>query len=231
MFGVKGYISPYIPGISGTTVTQADKERIIRAYDAEIRGTDTAFADLYSAIEEHSGTNKAAIVVCADHGESFWEHKNFTSHGNDLYDEELRVPLIIRPPENIPFRQGLKVSGQVALIDIAPTLLSFAGATNPVSWHGKSLISAIQSGNAGATPVVIDTSIMGRHRRGVRNDQWKVIADPPFEKPGELYDLVNDPGETNNLILRSAEIPGEVTPLIKLLKPEVSVKTDAGITP
>ncbi len=135
MFGVKGYISPYIPGISGTTVTQADKERIIRAYDAEIRGTDTAFADLYSAIEEHSGTNKAAIVVCADHGESFWEHKNFTSHGNDLYDEELRVPLIIRPPENIPFRQGLKVSGQVALIDIAPTLLSFAGATNPVSWH------------------------------------------------------------------------------------------------
>jgi arylsulfatase A-like enzyme len=217
-FGVEGYASPPITALNGKGVAPAEGDRIVRAYDAEIRGTDDAFAGLLRAIGESPSAGRTAVVLCADHGESFWDRRDFTGHGNDLYDEELHVPLVIRPPEGTPFVPGLAVTGQVALVDLAPTLLRLAGGVPPASWTGRDLSGSFLSGVAPTAPAVLDTSISGRHRRGVRDGRWKLLADPPFDAPSEAYDLLADPGERTNL---AGALPPEAARLVPLLKPAV----------
>ena len=225
-FGVEGYASPFIPGLSGKPVAPAEADRVVRAYDAEIRGTDDAFAGLLRAIAESPSADRTAIVLCADHGESFWEHRDATGHGNDLYDEELRVPLVVRPPAGVLFTPGLAVAGQAALVDIAPTLVRLAGGAPPASWIGRDLRSSFVSGVAPTAPVVLDERIGGRHRRGVRDGRWKLIADPPFDAPSEAYDLQADPGERSNLA-GSGPLPPGAARLVPLLKPAVRPGADS----
>ncbi len=218
-FGAAGYPAPSILSLSGKPAAAALSDRVVRAYDAEIRGSDDAFASLLEVIDSSLGSNRTAVVLCADHGESFWEHRNFTAHGNDLYDEELHVPLIIRPPAGVPFVPGSVVSGQAALVDVAPTLVAIAGGTPPASWAGRSLLASFVSGTADPVPVILDTSASGRHRRGVRDGNWKLIADSPFDSPSEVYNLASDPDETNNLFADGAPLPSGAASLVPFLKP------------
>ncbi|MCL1910428.1 MAG: sulfatase-like hydrolase/transferase, partial [Kiritimatiellaeota bacterium] len=76
-----------------------------------------------------------AVVICADHGEAFWE-RGFAAHANNLHDEEIMVPLIINTPA---VNKGRVVNQQVGLIDVAPTLAALAGATPPDAWQGVDL--------------------------------------------------------------------------------------------
>lgn len=232
-FGVEGYASPFIPGISGRPAIPGEADRIVRAYDAEIRGADDAFAGLLRALDARPSAGRTAVVLLADHGESFWEHRDATGHGNDLYDEELRVPLLVRPPAGTPFTPGLAVAGQAALVDVAPTLLRLAGGVPPASWTGRDLRASFVSGAAPAAPVILDKRTEGRHRRGVRDGRWKLIADPPFDAPAELYDLAADPGETLNLVADGRPPPPEAARLVPLLKPAVRPGADEskGTTP
>ncbi len=55
--------------------------------------------------------------------------------------------------------------------------------------------------------------------RAVRTDRWKIIAAPPFERPSEVYDLIVDQSETNNLAIAGWNPPAEVVALLPLLKP------------
>ena len=78
----------------------------------------------------------------------------------------------------------------------------------------------MERGTSDGRPVVTETRVRDKlWQRAVRTDRWKVIAIDDFTKPVEAYDLVADPGETNNLVRAGASLPKEAQDLIHHLKP------------
>ena len=138
-----------------------------------------------------------------------------------LHEEELRVPLVIRPAPGDAPAPGRVVPEQVGLIDLAPTLADLAGVPAPTNWVGRSLSPALRGETLPEVPIVLDNRIAddGAILRGVRTSRWKVIAGPPHDHPTELYDLRADPAETNDLIRTDFPIPPEVKDIIPLLEP------------
>ena len=200
-------------------VTPEIRRRTLDAYDGEIAYCDNAISNLLASVAAMPRWNDTVVVIAGDHGESFWE-RGFSGHGNYLYDQELKVPLIIRVPKNRGLKPGGVVKGQVGGIDLAPTLLDLAGVPVPPSWKGRSLVLAMASGVSDGRPVVTETRVRDNlWQRAVRTDRWKVIAIDDFTKPVEAYDLVADPGETNNLVRAGTSIPKDAEALIPYLKP------------
>ena len=200
-------------------VTPEIRRRTLDAYDGEIAYCDNAISNLLASVAAMPRWNDTVVVIAGDHGESFWE-RGFSGHGNCLYDQELKVPLMIRVPKNRGLKPGTVVKGQVGGIDLAPTLLDLAGVPVPPSWKGRSLVSAMERGTSDGRPVVTETRVRDKlWQRAVRTDRWKVIAIDDFTKPVEAYDLVADPGETNNLVRAGAPLPKEAEDLVPYLKP------------
>ena len=204
------------------SVPEAARRRSVAAYDGEIRYTDSCISNLLATLESSPRGKDTIVVICSDHGESFWE-RGVASHGNALFDEELHVPLIIRPDcgDGAP-APGRIVTQQVGLIDLAPTLTDLVGVPAPTNWVGRSLTRSLRGKTLPEVPIVLDNRIGddGAILRGVRTSRWKVLAGPPHDRPTELYDLRADPAETNNL-LRAGDfaLPPEVEALVPLLKP------------
>ena len=199
--------------------TERIRRQTADAYDGEIAYCDNAISNLLASVAATPRWNDTVVVIAGDHGESFWE-RGFAGHGNHLYDEELKVPLMIRVPKSRALKPGTVVKGQVGGIDLAPTLLDLAGVPVPSSWKGRSLVPAMERGTSDGCPVVTETRVRARlWQRAVRTDRWKVIAIDDFTKPVEVYDLVADPGETNNLVRAGAPLPKEAQDLVPHLKP------------
>lgn len=197
------------------------RRRTLDAYDGEIAYCDFAVSNLLAAVAATPRWNDTLVVIAGDHGESFWE-RGFSGHGNDLHDGELKVPLILRVPKGCGLKAaGGVVKGQVGGLDVAPTVLDLAGVPVPGSWEGRSLRRAMESGVSDGRPVVAETRVRdGLWQRAVRTGRWKVIAIDDFERPDEVYDLVADPGETNNLVRAGRSLPQEVRNLMRHLKPK-----------
>jgi arylsulfatase A-like enzyme len=198
------------------------RTRTVAAYDGEIRYTDHCISNLVASIMSSPRSDNTLIAVCADHGEAFWE-RGLASHGNNLHDEEIHVPLIIRPPPallKMP-EGGRVVESQVGLIDIAKTLLDFAGAEYPHLWEKGNSLRPLIAGElrSAEIPVVLDLRI-GKTgaRRGVRTPEFKLISDLSGDLL-EIYSLRDDPGETNNLVHTLLPIPDGVSALLPLLVP------------
>jgi arylsulfatase A-like enzyme len=112
-------------------------------YDAEIRRMDVVVEDLLENVVTRSGSDpEPVIVITADHGEEFLEHGRWL-HGAGLHHEVARVPFIIKAPGCKP---GV-VGGPVNVVDIPPTLVSFAGLERPRDWEGLDLSPYIKSGS------------------------------------------------------------------------------------
>ena len=204
------------------SVPEAARRRSVAAYDGEIRYTDSCISNLLATLEASPRGKDTIVVICSDHGESFWE-RGVASHGNGLYEEEIRVPLIIRPAcgDGAP-APGRVVTQQVGLIDLAPTLTDLVDVPAPTNWVGRSLAPALRGETLPEVPIVLDNRIGddGAILRGARTSRWKVLAGPPHDRPTELYNLRTDPMETNNLIRTgSFSLPPEVEALLPLLKP------------
>ena len=204
--------------LGAARVPEAARRRTLAAYDGEIRYTDGCFSNLLATIDASPRSRNSLVVFCADHGEAFWE-RGLASHGNNLHDEELHVPLVIRPPRGAP-AVGRVVPDQVGLVDVAPTLLDFAGAAPPADWIGRSLRPLMEGAEIPEAPLLLDVRI-GKEGivRGVRTSKLKLIGGHPHDRPAEVYDLAADPGETNNLVKAGAPLPDAVAALVPLLKP------------
>jgi arylsulfatase A-like enzyme len=140
--------------------------------------------------------SRTTLIVTADHGEAFGEHGR-TQHGTTVYEELLRVPLLIRSPGVAP----REVSEPVSLVDLAPTILDLNGIATPGSYMGQSLVPFLRGASPALTrPILAE----GRLKRAlIFPDGMKAITD---ERRGtvELYDLVNDPKELRNLASEGA---------------------------
>jgi len=191
-----------------------DEERapsVYRArYDGEIRCTDERVGDIVALLRKHGVWDHALVVLTADHGESLGEHDYYFQHGAVVYDDELRVPLVLHGP-GIP--AGRRVAASVSLIDVAPTVLDLLGLPVPATMEGKSLLPLLR-GDVADRPAFAQT-YYGEGVVALRQGDTKYIFTPPTAVGGvpareELYDLAADPGELHDL---AAEAPDRVRAL------------------
>ncbi|MCA9603351.1 MAG: sulfatase-like hydrolase/transferase, partial [Myxococcales bacterium] len=157
-------------------------------YDSEILHADKEIRRLIDGFDQRMQRD-VVVVISADHGEEFREHGG-VYHGSSLYEEQVRIPLLIRAPDLPPRRIG----GQVEAVDIAPTILGMTHAKIPASMRGDDLRAVMLGRLPDMGPAF--SSVL-KMRMGVR---WplKIIADLRFGF-FELYDLEKDPGERTNL--------------------------------
>lgn len=185
-----------IKALAGKTLTPADKEQIIGLHDGEIRYTDDKIGELIEGLNKLGLTEDTVIVITADHGEEFWDHGG-VAHGHTLYDELIRIPLIIRFPKRIS--PGAVVRKQVTHIDLMPTLLDMAGLPIPAQCQGRSLCPLLrgQEGDFGEQPVISETSIQDDYAC-IRTPTRKIV-EKNKGLTREMYALSEDPKEQKDL--------------------------------
>jgi len=184
----------------------ADQEYVRAAYLAEVSYMDSQVGRFVAALRERGLYEDTTLVVTSDHGEEFWEHRGF-EHGHSLYDELVRVPLIIKPPRDLEFHRKV-VTRSVRLMDIMPTIFELHGVPKPPSFEGESLLSLMQEDEVAPRPVFSESTLYGPERIAWRTEQYKYIHDATLGPGefGELYDWRADPGETRNLARDRPEV-------------------------
>ncbi|HEX2162457.1 MAG TPA: sulfatase [Thermoanaerobaculia bacterium] len=168
------------------------------AYDAEIRDMDRALGRLLDGLAERGLGRRLALVFTSDHGEEMGEHGWWGWHSHTLYDELLRVPLVVRRPGGRS--GGTRIAYQARGVDVAPTLLALAGLEAPPGLDGTDLLALVEGGEPAATRFAV-AEIDGGAARALRSRRWKLYGD-------DLYDLVADPAERYDVAGRRPDVAG-----------------------
>lgn len=213
------YISAFAGGYSGSAnsspefimqvwrqeieIDQEDVDHLVGSYDGEVAFTDVQVGAVIDELDSLGLLENTVVVITADHGEILYDHEHYFGHDIALYDECLRIPLIIRAP-------GLEIADSrieelVQSIDIMPTVLDLLDIAHPEGLEGESLLPLIGgSGRPTAEYCFSETFPFPEKcppRHAVRTADakliWKEAGSDPMVK--ELYDLADDPGETHNL--------------------------------
>lgn len=191
---------------------QTDLAYIIDLYDAEILFTDACVGRILEKLTELGLLDSTLLVFASDHGEGLMDH-GIVYHGKNLYDELLRVPLILRFPDGLG--AGTTISDLVRSTDIMPTVLDFLGLPVHRDGQGASLLPLLAGRRSFRESLGEALSIKGEERSlvSLRTDRWKYVR---HSRGGaeELYDLERDPGEKVDL---SDRFPEVVTDLRKRL--------------
>lgn len=167
-----------------TSLGTSDVDR----YDGEIRNVDRAFGRLLRELDGRFERD-VIVVITADHGEEFRDHGG-VYHGSTLYDEQVRVPLIIAAKGVTPGH----IEQPVETIDVTPTLLSMAETLRPAAMRGDDLRAFLVGEKTDPGPAF---SAVSDKRMAIRWP-YKLVADLRFNL-FEVYDLEKDPQERVNL--------------------------------
>ncbi len=173
-----------------------DVEGLTALYDAEVHRVDRLVGGLNVLLEAHGLTDRTVVIFAATHGQEFMEHGGYT-YGHSLYDEVLRVPLVIGGPG--AGSPGQAVQTPVALLDLAPTILSMAGVPVPAGTEGRSLVPALRGEALAERPVYSESLYRVPYElKAVHAGGHKLIYrldDGSYE----LYDLALDPLEQRDI--------------------------------
>ena len=185
----------------GAPPTPEDVAYVRAAYDAEVAAVDAEFGRLEAGLRELGLWEDSAIVVTSDHGEELWEHGGF-EHGHALYDELVRIPLLLKLPGAAP-TAGV-IPSQVRILDVGPTVLDLVGLDAPPTFVGRSLLPLVDGRDATDRVAFLEGTLYGHERIGWRTGRYTYVLDlhPEAEIRDELYDRRTDPGETENLAAR-----------------------------
>jgi len=169
-------------------------------YRGEVAFTDKIFGDFHRQLTENPRSENLLVAVTSDHGEAFHEH-GFSSHGLALYEEEIRVPLILWGPRWLP--AGKVIQEPVSLIDLLPTILSFV-STAPREVHGRDLSPLWQSsGTLEPRQLLAEIDYEGRKWSSLRDRDRKLLFHRNQRSFLE-FDLSADPEETRNLFQKGS---------------------------
>lgn len=175
------------------------RARFGTGYDAELRYVDKQVGTFLDFLRQRNLFDNSLVVLLADHGEGLEDHGEDT-HGYFVYQSTIRVPLIVHwPAGSASF--AAKVDEPVRLMDVAPTILEFAGIPAPPEFQGRSLMELLRP-EGSKTPRDIYSETLYPHMhfgcsalQALRSGRYKYVDAP---KP-ELYDLTADPGEIRNI--------------------------------
>ena len=178
-----------------------DKDYVIAQYDGAIAYMDACIQRLFNALETLGVLDETIVVLNGDHGETLYDHECWFDH-HGIYDVTLHVPLIIRYPGRVP--AGKRVAGYNQHKDLVPTLLELADIETEIAFDGKSLTPLMNGEIASYDSEFYITECTWMRKHGWRTPEWKLIValepDFHFKPPVELYNLIQDPDENNNLV-------------------------------
>jgi len=207
-------------------VTDAEMEMIRDLYDGEIRFFDAEMQRLIDGFRD-TVSGESIVAVTSDHGDEFMDHHGF-AHYDTFYDELLQVPLVV----------DVDGSGEyddlVSLLDLGPTLLSYAEVEVPDTFVGESLRSVIESGEWKKDAITAESGDLDdEYRCGYRTESWKYIRNgnhrhTPNKPDEELYALEDDPDELDNVINEQTEAATELRDAVSEHKERVA-KTDRAV--
>jgi arylsulfatase A-like enzyme len=164
---------------------ESDVGDVIDLYDASIWALDRRIGGFLDGLDERGMLEDSIIAFTADHGESFFDHGLIRHPPDNFYDEQMRVPLIIKGLGDI------EPAGLVGLIDLAPTLLERAGLPVSDRMMGKTIPHDREE-------VYCEFNLQDSQKLAIRTARWKYIWTPRTGE-AELYDLRDDPGEISDL--------------------------------
>lgn len=200
---------PYSLGSDKKNKDKNDLER----YLSIMKEVDGYIGELLAYLREHN--DDTLVVITGDHGEAFQQIHNTKGHGFSVYDEDVKVPLILWNPRLIP--EGYRIPTVGSHVDLAPTVLDLLGESAPAEWQGSSLFAPNHPPRA-----YFFAAARGQYLLGVREARWKYIIDARREEE-ELYDLENDPLEQVNV---SADHPKRATRLRQRLAAMMKANED-----
>lgn len=198
-----GWIQDYARAVNegrAAPPSPPELDHLRRLYTGDVRSWDDALGVLLRELADRGVLDHTVVVVMADHGEEFLEHGNLT-HGGHLYEETVRIPLVVVGP-GIPAGRRPDVAQG---IDLLPTIAPVLGASVPPGLPGRDLFTT--RGTADVVSEIVggfgDVGL-GSGTTSLRTVRWKLVRSPDANAT-ELYDLSNDPGERTNLAATSPE--------------------------
>ena len=179
---------------TGHRLKPADWDYYKALYYGSVEYADQVLGNFVDGLAKRGMLDDTLLLVTADHGEEFLEHGS-VGHGHALYDEIIRIPLVVRHPASIP--AGKVVRTPVEQADLAPTMLGLAGLKESPSIQGASLADVI----AGPEPLVPRPAFarFSTIASAARTGRYKLIRFYGRGGKIHLYDVSVDPGETLNL--------------------------------
>jgi arylsulfatase A-like enzyme len=182
------------------------QEKIIEQYDREIAVADASVGQILEALRANDLLERSLIILTADHGQGLGDH-DWYGHIWRLYDEAVRVPLILAGPK-IPRNQ--RVGALLQNTDIAPTVLDYLDIRPPVPFQGQSFLDTLNGTDEIREYVLLEKAAAPVGSRGFGgwkkfpHAQWAIrTSTEKFiwseDERHEFYDLRNDPGELSNL--------------------------------
>lgn len=203
------YVQPQRLARARAELDELTLDRLVRQYDGEVRDFDRHFERLMGELGALGLLDGTLVVVTADHGEELGEHGRLT-HSKTLYEEVVRVPLILWSREGLPSFRGDALFHQV---DFVPTVLEALGLEVPAGLDGESQWRLLSAGRPpGERDLFFHLDLGERAALAVRRGSRKLVHS--HRRPYvEVSDLVADPGE----LRPSAELSPEDRRLFRRL--------------
>lgn len=197
----------------GRTLAEEEAAHLTRLYDGNLATADHEVGMLRRTLEELGLWDRTLFMVAADHGEALYEH-GFLTHNHQLYEESVRVPLVLHFPRSTG-PAGRRVKELVDLLDVGTTIADTFGLTasapgaRPAA--GRSLLPVALG--APGKPLVLTRTTEASGRYSLREGRFSFIHDPQRGRL-ELYDLDADPKERRNLAQERPVLAGYYRQLI-----------------
>ena len=198
-------------GLNPQSMSRRDLDHMIARYDGEISFMDSSIGVLFDELEALDRWDESLIVVVGDHGEGFGEHGQYWEHNGQIFDEVMRVPLIVRRPREES--AGSVDSRLVSTLDVAPTVATEVGIPVWQETQGSSLFASGEA-DQGSRRLLFEAL---RERQitdmpyswiGLRGEDHKLISNLDHEtkitKSG-FYDLETDPDELRSVHMENAD--------------------------
>ena len=164
-------------------------------YLNDLHAGDAALGDLTAGLAQRGLLERTLFVVVGDHGEAFQQHPGNVAHTLYLYEENVRVPLILAAPGL--FTRQIRARQVASLVDMAPTTLALLGLAVPERYEGRALLEP----RAGVARFFTDHAIL---KLGLRQGRYKYLLDTEHDR-SRLFDLATDPAEQNDIAAQHAE--------------------------
>ena len=177
------------------------------AYDGEVAHADRVVGALLNQLRELGLYRRSVIFLMSDHGEGLNDHGDY-EHGPLLYRDVLQIPLLLKLPSSR--RGGDTVESPAQLTDLFPTVMDLLGQQPPEGSDGRSLLRLDDSRDA-ERPIFSETFFPRLHFGW--SELFSVVRYPYHFIDGpdpELYDLSNDPDETENLVRAERRVASEL---------------------
>lgn len=199
-----GFFSSWMP--PGVT----DKDYVIAQYDGELAYMDACCRRVITRVEELGAAEDTLIVVTGDHGETLYDHGIYFDH-HGLYEPTLVVPLFFNWPGKI--KEGVRSKACTLHEDLLPTILDLCGLkkfARGVKFDGASTVPWFDRTDESPRSEFYISECTWMRKQGWRTPIWKFweALEPDFhgKPPVELYNLIEDPAEANNLADREPQI-------------------------